>query len=284
MSQSRRLSPASRILRDRQRAADRRQRETEGVDLVAMALENPSDVRNNGIRRGALLGREPYYYDEVMMVRRITGGVCGNVDSLYNHGAHPGAPGTLPTVDCWKLIVCDARPAEDSADLDRQYRAQLLAEELQTPEERAREAVRDDGERTARRNAKLMVPALEKLSPEKHAMMLERKTLYTVWQKVMPKAPFWIADITDEKCDWGFVFYRSAEVMQRVGDCWDDALERLEGLDELFYSDNLAERPIFATAGPSSIHSAGKNFLQYWSPVFVEDAAFADGDVRGIRE
>ncbi|KAF6833220.1 hypothetical protein CMUS01_06626 [Colletotrichum musicola] len=266
MSQTRRLSPASRIRRTRQRVTDRWREETEGVDLVAMALENPSDVMNRVIRRGAILGREPYYYDEVMMVRRITGGV-NNLDSLFNHGADPAAPGTLPTVDCWKLIVIDCRPAEDSADLDRQCRAQLLAEELQTPEERAREAVRDDGERTARRNAKLMILALEKLSPEKCAMMLERRTLYTVWQKVMPKAPSWIEDIVDEECDWDFVFCRSAEVMRRVGDCWNDALERLEGLDELFYPENRAEQPIFATAGPSSIHSADENFLLYWSPV-----------------
>ncbi|KAF6794223.1 WSC domain-containing protein [Colletotrichum sojae] len=57
---------------------------------------------------------------------------------------------------------------------------------------------------------------------------------------------------------------------------WDDALERIEGLDELFYPENRAERPIIATAGPSSIHSAGENFLRYWSPVFVEDAEKVD--------
>nr|XP_036579131.1 uncharacterized protein CTRU02_10741 [Colletotrichum truncatum]KAF6786617.1 hypothetical protein CTRU02_10741 [Colletotrichum truncatum] len=203
---SRNLSPASKERYRGQMWLDILHRQTDGVDLVALVLENPSKVLHNGAMRAALLGRSYYPRDQEHIVQR------------------PGITGTPPTADCWKLIICDGRHVEDSADLDRQYRAQLKAEELQTPEERAREAVRTSSERLARRNAKLMIPTLEKLSPEKYAMMLERGTLYTVWHKVMPKPLAWITDITEDGSDWGFVFYRSAQVMQRVGGRWDDAL------------------------------------------------------------
>ncbi|GKT45913.1 uncharacterized protein ColSpa_06094 [Colletotrichum spaethianum] len=278
---SRNLSPASKVRYRRQVSLDILHHHTDGVNLVALALENPSEV--NGVRCKALLGRSHFLLDEMRMVQKLTNKRFNSFETILTYGIQPSSLTTL-TIDCWKLIVIDCRHVEDSADLDRQYRAQLQAEELQTPEEPAREAVRSQLERTARRNAKLMVPALEKLSPEKYAMMLERKTLYTVWQKVSPKPPAWVFDITEYCYNWGFVFYRSAQVMQLVGDRWDDALERLEGFDELFYPENPTDQPIYATAGPSSIHNAGENFIQYWSPVWIGDTAFADGDLRNARE
>ncbi|KAL0943627.1 uncharacterized protein CTRU02_201514 [Colletotrichum truncatum] len=204
---SRNLSPASKERYRGQMWLDILHRQTDGVDLVALVLENPSKVLHNGAMRAALLGRSYYPRDQEHIVQR------------------PGITGTPPTADCWKLIICDGRHVEDSADLDRQYRAQLKAEELQTPEERAREAVRTSSERLARRNAKLMIPTLEKLSPEKYAMMLERGTLYTVWHKVMPKPLAWITDITEDGSDWGFVFYRHFKEYRKTLDETDGILD-----------------------------------------------------------
>ena len=183
------LSPASRVKRLRQQYIDSSREATDGVDLVAMALENPLEVIRSP-RRAALLGQMPYIGDQMLLVKRITEDRYSSVHTLIYYACQPHIRyKTPPTVDIWKFIVCDCRYVEDSADLDRAYRAQLLAEELQTPEERAKEAVRLPEEKEARRNARWMIPGLQKVSPALRAIMTENDTFYTVWQKVSPDAP-----------------------------------------------------------------------------------------------
>jgi hypothetical protein len=254
--------------------------ETEGVDLVAMALENPREVIDNVTRRCVLLGRAPSMLDEKPMLMKITDNQCRRVGNLMSNGAYPGTYGAFfTTMDCWKLIACDGRVVEDSAHLQREYQAQLLAEEQQTPLERAREAVRTDEEKLACRNAKLMIAALEELAPEERRRLeQERNELENLWARVSPRAPSWITDIRRSGLPWGYVFYKTTQVDELIGDEWDEAQERLEELDNVFFAKG---KSIAASAGLGSIHCPGEEFV--WKEDWV-DQTFDDEDLMGPRK
>lgn len=76
-----------------------------------------------------------------------------------------------PLLDVFKLITCDACCPEEGATLQDTYDARVREEELQTPVELAREIVRSEDQRTARRNARLIIQQLKRISPEKLIQM-----------------------------------------------------------------------------------------------------------------
>ncbi|KID94206.1 hypothetical protein MAJ_09820, partial [Metarhizium majus ARSEF 297] len=149
-----------------------------GRDLVAVTLSTPDEVLKSQALRDVVLGRAPYFRDQDAMVRRIT-----NVESamaLITLAENP-EDGRMPvSLDAWKLIVCDLRYLEENASLQDAYNAQLREEELQTPAERAREIVRIEPEKTARRNAKWFIPALEELAKTNQ---LDKADTNAIWKQ-----------------------------------------------------------------------------------------------------
>ncbi|KAF7548471.1 hypothetical protein G7Z17_g7034 [Cylindrodendrum hubeiense] len=127
-------------------------------------------------------------------------------------------------LDVFKLIICDARCLEEGTSLQDAYDAQLREEELQTPTERAREIVRCEIEKTARRNARLIIPHLEHISPDELTQMERNKgdTIKAIWKQIAPPPPAWIQQIVDSQQPWGFVFYKSREVERKFGYDWYD--------------------------------------------------------------
>ncbi|KAI8661466.1 hypothetical protein NCS55_01016900 [Fusarium keratoplasticum] len=148
---------------EREQRAQKLQEKLAGRDLVEMALSDPSEFTGSPLLQNALLGRALTFPDECAMVARITGTTLrtGEVllDSIAYYDQH-----NLPNVpmDAWKLAYCDLYYIDGSnATLQDIYEERLREEELQTPAAQAREIVRRDVIKLARRNAKWMISGLE---------------------------------------------------------------------------------------------------------------------------
>ncbi|KAG5814882.1 hypothetical protein H9Q74_002591 [Fusarium xylarioides] len=156
-----------RIIIEREEDAQKREEAIAGRDLVQMAFESLSEITGNGYLESALLGRTAYYYDECMMIRRITNRVAESSSTLVHRIADFDQHIDPFCLDAWKLAYCDVCYVDGgSATLQEIYEARLREEELQTPAEQARELVRDNDLKRARRNAKWMIPAIEGLSED----------------------------------------------------------------------------------------------------------------------
>lgn len=225
---------------------------TEGFDLVAMALENPKQLSEQ--QRLALLGRAPYTYDQMVLVQKVTNNRFGSAASLvsaaYNWYCNLNSP-----ADC-KLMLCDVRHLDDPSQLDAEYAAQLRAEAEQTPEERAREAVRTLSEKRARRNARLLLPELEKLTAEELHELAEKRSGATIWRRVEPALPEWINHIMKHLFNYGFAYYRSKEVSDRFGDKFKAVWKRLERQASSVHPYDRQET-IAYRAGVNSIYQSG---------------------------
>jgi hypothetical protein len=229
--------------------AKRLQESIAGRDLVQVALANPSEIIQDSQLQDTLLGRNIHRDDQDGMVKRITNKVASTSSSLVRYVSEFDQRGHPLCLDAWKLVYCDIYYVDGgSATLQEIYDARLQEEELQTPAARARELVRDDGLKQARRNAKWMIPAIERLSAEelvqpdpedderyerllqhssdKELMktnlknMLCEKSLERVWRQVSPSPPAWIRNILEIQQQWGFIYYLSREVDQKYGHNW----------------------------------------------------------------
>jgi hypothetical protein len=228
---------------DREQKAQRLQELIAGRDLVQVALTNLSEITANMRLKYTLLGRNIYPYDENMMVTRITNDVARVSSSLVDYIAgFDHSPQPLP-LDAWKLVYCDIYYVDrGNATLPEIYQTRCREEELQTPAARARELVRDNDLRLARRNAKWMIPAIERLSEKEQTQWtledaklvqelmkqgnyeealkpLSKRheyegTLKRIWTQVSPAPPAWIQKILETREQFGFVYYRSREVYQ----------------------------------------------------------------------
>jgi hypothetical protein len=173
------------------------------------------------------------------MVLRVSNNECRHREDLIGRAANP-EDGRFPArLDAWKLIVCDVRLLEDDASLQDAYDAQIQEEKLQTLAERAREIVRTEDEKMARRNARWFIPAIERLSPEELAQMDlgYNNATKTIWKQVSPAPPAWIQQIVDAKQPWGFVFYKTREVEQSYGNQWAAAWSSIGEQMSLPHSD-----------------------------------------------
>ncbi|SPJ86888.1 uncharacterized protein FTOL_11913 [Fusarium torulosum] len=235
--------------------AQRLEESIAGLDLAQVASFDPSNMMQRTELTYTLLGRTLDSHNEDMMVKRITNddnADCGSRLVTYvrdfDETIHPLC------LDAWKLVYCDIYYVDGgSATLQEIYEARLQEEELQTPAARARELVRDDDLKKARRNAKWMIPAIERLSPdelvqpapedeEPHRRILEyirlldydrlewtestlkrmcwEKNLKRTWKEVSPAPPAWIQKILDTQREWGFIYYVSRGVDEKYLRNW----------------------------------------------------------------
>ncbi|KAH7163643.1 hypothetical protein DER46DRAFT_683530 [Fusarium sp. MPI-SDFR-AT-0072] len=293
-----------RIIVEREEDAQKREEAIAGRDLVQMALESLSEITGNDYLESALLGRTTYYYDECMMIRRITNRVAESSSTLVHRISGFDQHVDPFCLDAWKLVYCDVCYVDGgSATLQEIFEARLREEELQTPAEQARELVRDSGLKIARRNAKWMIPAIERLSAEERdepdqeerelrdrllqqgkydelVERLEKQRVYTkalerLWKQVSPAPPAWIQKILETREEFGFVYYRSREVYQSRYN-WNSVWSRIRNTSS----------PLRVTW--ASIHCQGRDNwmklsslpIEHW-PVFSPDEGMAeDEDLR----
>lgn len=232
-----------------------------GRDLVAITLSNdPSEILQQPSRRRAVLGRAAYAFDEEAFIQRISNGAYRTCCHLMSAAAVPDDGRMVPILDVFKLIICDARCLEEGESLQDAYDAQLREEELQTPTERAREIVRHEDEKTARRNAKLIIPHLERLSPEELAQMERDQggAIREIWKQIAPPPPAWIQQIVDAQQPWGFVFYKNRVAEQEMGHDWDDVWDEvLQCTDRMPVAINGERNHEYTLL--SNIHTGGNN-------------------------
>ncbi|KAM5350246.1 hypothetical protein ACJ41O_006751 [Fusarium nematophilum] len=229
------LPPSERLrvrkIIEREERAQKVQERLAGRDIVEMALSDPSEFTSNPLLQNALLGRALTYPDESAMVARITDKSEGNGESLLNTiASYDRTNGRNIPLDAWKVAYCDVYYIDGSnATLQDIYEERLREEEVQTPAAQARELIRRDVIKLARRNAKWMIPSLEQLSDEERAQESRKysETLRTIWKRVSPTPPAWIQHILDAQEQWGFVYYRSREVERKYGHDWQSCLMRI---------------------------------------------------------
>lgn len=213
----------------------RRKREVDeiiaGRDLVPWALQHPEDFKSSVTLQNALFGRHYWSHDEMDMVFDITKRAATTSHGVSTTAAYPDEAWFLKNINLWKLAYCDSSIVADDQELASLYISRLRDEELQPPEERARELVRSEAEKTARRNAKWMIPEVEKLAISPRDVLVsrgERKAMLALWQRVSPPPPRWIQVIVDNGQPWGFVSYRSAETQRDYGAKWAETWEEVK--------------------------------------------------------
>ncbi|KAF5591542.1 uncharacterized protein FSUBG_10468 [Fusarium subglutinans] len=202
----------------REKLAQRLQEKLAGRDLVEMALSNPSEFHGNVLLQNALLGRTSFTPDETKMIKRILG-VQHDGEGLFETIADYDREYYIDIpIDAWKLVYCDLYYIDgvNSCSLQDIYESRLREEELRAPAARARENVRRDVIKLARRNAKWMLSELDRLSDEEKAQPLEDfgKTVRAVWKRASHAPPAWIQAILRAQQPWGFVYYKAKEVKQ----------------------------------------------------------------------
>lgn len=201
-----------------------------GRDIVSWCLEEPQAFQDNPPLQNALLGRHAFISDTSDMIKRLTKGKVRYHEALSGRAENPDG-GSFPVdVVAWKLAYCDGAIVEDEQDLERLYQERLRDEELQPPVERARELARRESEKAARRNAKWLIPAIEKLDPKvieqaRNSILDNRQILQDLWRQVSPPPPQWIQTILENDQPWGFVIYKTAEVEKEYGHKWSSTGE-----------------------------------------------------------
>ncbi|KAM0190084.1 hypothetical protein ACHAPA_011083 [Fusarium lateritium] len=282
--------------------AKRLQESIAGRDLVQVALANPSEIIQDTRLLHVLLGRTIHSDDQDGMVKRITNNVASTSSSLIRYASDFDQRGHPLRLDAWKLVYCDVYYVDGgSATLQEIYQARLQEEELQTPAARARELVRDDDLKQARRNAKWMISAIERLSAEELAQparedeelyqrllqqssdnepmeinlkqMLYTERLEKVWWQISPTPPDWIQHILNTRQHWGFIYYLSREVSQKYGHNWKSTWNGIEH----------TSAPLRVTT--TCIHCQGSknrmNLIELetknW-PIFCPDESMAEDD------
>ncbi|EXA35065.1 hypothetical protein FOVG_13837 [Fusarium oxysporum f. sp. pisi HDV247] len=238
-----------RVIIEREQEAQKLEELIAGRDLVQVALTDPSEIITYTPLKYALLGQTTYQCDKDKMVERITNDVARASSSLVNYIANFDQSPQPLRLDAWKLVYCDVYYVDGgSATLQEIYEERLREEDLQTSAARARELVRYNALRKARRNAKWMIPAIERFSDEVQAQVDREyrqsmepflqlcqdermretilapqgydKTLERIWKRVSPAPPAWIQKILEAQEQFGFVYYMAREVEQKHGYDW----------------------------------------------------------------
>ena len=235
-----------------------RNRAIEGKDLVAMALANPCEIPSTSGMRSALLGRGCYRQDEIAMIKRLTNNAIKSTDYLISAASDPETFPMPVLLDAWKIMICDARHFEEGENLQEAYEAQLREEELQTPAERAREIVRTETEKTARRNAKWAIAFLERLSPDDLAQLelQDGGANMAIWKQISPAPPAFVQQIAEAQVPWGFVYYKTREAERKYGHKWSEVWNAINETATYIPSFYEGERSLFH-ACLSGIHCRG---------------------------
>lgn len=266
----------------REKLNQRLQEKLAGRDLIEMALNNPSEFHSHVLLQNALLGRTPFYPDETKMIQRIVGAQY-NGESLFDKIANFDQKYyvTMP-IDARKLVYRDLYYVDgaNSCSLQDIYESRLREQELQTPAARARENIRRDVIKAARRNAKSVLSELDRLSDEEKAQPLEGfgETVRTIWKRASHAPPAWIQEILRAQQPWGFVYYKAKEVEEPYDRRWDSLLDMINNSPMPSLARDVREATYF------SIHCQGKRndlaalHAEVWATVPSEgDLAEDDG-------
>ncbi|KAF5251045.1 hypothetical protein FANTH_3806 [Fusarium anthophilum] len=269
----------------REKLAQRLQEELAGRDVVEMALSNPSEFHGNVLLQNALLGRTSYTVDETKMVKRIIGAHTYDGEGLFEAIANfDQTYDFYIPIDAWKLVYCDLYYIDgvNSCSLQEIYESRLREEELQTPAARARENIRRDVIKAARRNAKWILSEVDRLSDEEKAQPLEvfGKTVRAIWKRASHAPPAWIQAILRAQQPWGFVYYKAKEVKWPYDSRWSSLLDMVNHTPQPSLPRDAREATYFC------IHCQGKRKdlvalqTEVWAPVTSEGDLDEDGGFR----
>ncbi|KAH7305821.1 hypothetical protein B0I35DRAFT_483578 [Stachybotrys elegans] len=245
------------------------------------------------LSRSVLFDHPCYYYDHYEMVRRVTNGRFRSDQELVHAAAQPGDNyKEMPTLlDAWKWVVCDVRSVDENTAMQALYEKQLEEERLQTPQERARELIRSEGMKMARRNARWVIPVLEKLSPQELAQMEQEKggsmfaiwtggAMLEIWKQVSPPSPPWIQHIADSQQPWGFVFYKSRLVQKRYGHRWDVVWDDIAQNQPTGFGGRYKYSFLGSIHCRGSLSTLKKLWTEVWAPPVSSDDRTGDDGLR----
>ncbi|KAI8190869.1 hypothetical protein K4K51_000680 [Colletotrichum sp. SAR 10_75] len=139
--------------------------------------------------RRVVLIQAAYPFDEEAFVKIITNGAFSSYAYLVAVAIKPDDGRLPPLLDVFKLIV----------SVHDIYDARLREEDLQTPVALAKEIVRSGDQKAARRNARLIIQQLERISPEELAQMDrdEDNAINAIWKRVSHPPSAWVRQIAD---------------------------------------------------------------------------------------
>lgn len=226
-------TPEERRARHKKEVAEElesRNEEVRGRDLVAEVLShsNPNEMEDIWIIREVLFNHFVDSSDAMFFIQRLLNKATfwGNLERL---AALPDGLFPIPAlIDVWKFVYCDMGYIKDVGSVNKAYEAQLREEELQSPLARAKELIRNDYEKASRRNAKWIIPVLERLSPQELFRMdreEEGGAMMAIWKQVAPPAPAWVQAVVDAQQPWGFVFYKDVKAETKFGRKWERVWE-----------------------------------------------------------
>ncbi|CEI41901.1 unnamed protein product [Fusarium venenatum] len=249
------------------------------------------------------------------MVTRITNDAARTSSVLVNYIANFDRTPRPFRLDAWKLAYCDVYHVDvegGSATLQEIYEERIREEELQTPAARARELVRYNELGKARRNAKWMIPAIERFSDEAQAQVDQErrqslepflqfsqdeemrklilapqgyhKTLERIWKWVSPTPPAWIQKTLEAQEQFGFIYYMSREVEQKHGYNWHSVWSGINCHD---LPDRVTRYSIHCQ-GPGNSNALLRLETEKWPTFYPNESMAEDDDLRkhfrGYRE
>jgi hypothetical protein len=210
---------------ERKAVEEERRHSIAGLDLVSLALEDPSQL--DDIQRDALLGYTPYPPDSEAFVKLLSGykeyRKKRDLSDLILLGQ---LSDSLRSPVLCKYMLCDGRipdafHAEDvqehasfdaDAVVERLYSEQLQLEKTDDPLERARAAVRSVHEQRVRYLAhRMLLQFQEALTP---GVELDDCQLRRMKFEVLPGMPIWAVDALKEHSEMTLPFYSTSEVFQ----------------------------------------------------------------------
>ncbi|KAH8168704.1 hypothetical protein LIA77_11968 [Sarocladium implicatum] len=240
------------------------ERRIDGRDVVSWCLQDPHDFQDDPPLRGKVLGRHFFPPDQCDMINHFSGGWNASCDHIVGYAAKADHGSTFVNIELWKLAYCDVAAVANKTELDQLYEDRLRDEELQPREEQARELIRSEEEKTARRNAKWMIPALEQLDPHErkemqHALLGNRDALLAIWKQVSPPPPQWVQTIIENKQSWGFACYKTPEAQRQYGsgDAWKQTWKAVTWNAESTLIDLHGPRRDLSYTNLSSVHCWG---------------------------
>jgi hypothetical protein len=202
------MTPAEVEEEMRCQCVDHWRQESEGIDLVEMALEDRDAVQRSTGLSGTLLGREPWRNDEFRFAAKLLryGEDFRYGKRLVERHSHGAPDRAFISPGICKFFICDRRVPKGETTVDDLYAEQLRLEAENDPLERAREAVRTESDKILRHRARLFLAELEAAAERG-----EEAKPAEIWECLKPKRPRWVQALVDAWTDFGFVFYKSKE-------------------------------------------------------------------------
>lgn len=274
------LGPQGRDAEDRAKKAASRNSHTAGIDLISLALERPSELIEP--QRLALLGRPVHWPDGTAFLQALTGyekQSCGDYIKFQFASCSPRGSVVHLSPNICKFTLCDWRlPSWDSYDgnanaaVEVMYQEQLQLERDDAPLERARQVARNDIDKAARSYARMMLRGYEAM--QESGLMLSPKE---VWESVKPRVPAWMQEISKNNEEYGFVFYKAAELLEREA-AWSRWITVFQDDMDPYLDSYVGHR--VAAEGVRDGHIIEYRMCAEW----VEDVHLPGDDPQAFRE